>query len=296
MFAPIIVTAALAAQGFLTVEVHSMGTITSIPRGAQRVPVLTLQFVASCASDVTMQSITLHREGLGSKDDILRVYALRRGVRISGAPAPVNEEGEVQLIVRNFTIAACGREKVIIHADFSGDAALAGEHRFTLREPSAVDAMGTSVSLVQLGERGRTRVTPKELGTITVESRRLVRPPHYGTSQIVGRVLLKADSRDNHLIHVITFTNKGRARGADLENLVLETSRRERLSNILRYLDEDKARFELTPPLFLGKNETRILQIRANIRASRKRTFEFVIEEPSDVEATPAPASFDSVR
>ena len=44
-------------------------------------------------------------------------------------------------------------------------------------------------------------------------------------------------------------------------------------------------RFVLSPPLILKKNQTRLLELKADVRASRSRTIQLIIEEPGDIEA-----------
>jgi len=275
----------------LTIEVQGETSGRSVPAGAQRVEMLTLKLDATCTSDIPLESIMLQRRGMGDKDDIAAVYALRRGVRISNAPSISRRDGTVQLRLRNMRLEACTSEEISIFADFSADASVAGEHYFVLKGTSGVQAggasvrirRGTNMSTVIRGSPQTTRTAGGAIGTISVEYLRLFRRPTYGSRQMVARLRLDADGGDDHHIHAITLTNEGSARDTNLRNLYLVVGGT--VSQRVAFMDGDRVRLIFDPPLLMNKNQEKIGVLRADVRASRSRTIKFIVEEPSDVES-----------
>ncbi len=271
-------------RGRLTVEADAAGSV-SVPPGAQRVEMLRLILTADCSGDVNINTISVQRRGLGANSDIMSVYVVQRGRRITRARSIARKDGSVDLNVRRFRIPACQVEEVTILADFSPDASLAGEHRFALR---AIEAAGSTVRINQrIAARATARRTSgRAVGQIAVEYLRLTRRVRFGARQIVSRFTLQADSRDNHLVRAITFTNNGSASEADLQNLYIGFRNR-RISTLIPQMRGDTVRIEFDPPFFLKKNHKLKFSLRADVRASRSHTIQFVVEEPADVEATP---------
>ena len=274
----------------ITVELQQ-GPVQSLQQGAQRVPMLTLNITASCEEDIQLQSIRVRRRGLGSSSDILSVYAMSDGQRLNRG-RQLSRTGYAQLQFRNVQIPACDTKTILVLADFSPNAAVAGEHWMTVEHESDIDIGDAGISLV------RSSITPsrhqttggRTRGSITVEYPSLLRTVRYGSNRTVVRVRLEADGLDDHLIGAITFTNDGSARDTDLQNLYLRAGRTRRLSKSARQLNGDTVRLVLDPPLRLEKNQKRLLELQADVRASRSKTLRLIIEQPSDIEAEPARA------
>jgi hypothetical protein len=272
----------------ITVELQQ-GPVQSLQQGAQRVPMLTLHITASCSEDIQLQSIRVRRRGLGSSSDILSVYAMSDGQRLNRG-RQLSRTGYAQLQFRNVQIPACDTKTILILADFSPDAAVAGEHWMTVEHASDIDTGIARISLVRSSKTplkhattgGRTR------GTITVEYLSLLKTVRYGSNRTVARIRLEADGRDDHLIGAMTFTNDGSARNTDLQRLYLRAGRSRRLSRSVQQLNGDTVRLVLDPPLVLKKNQKRLLELQADVRAGRRKTLRLIIEEPSDIEAEPA--------
>lgn len=272
-------------RGAVTVKASSARAATVAP-GMQRVEMLRLQLNAGCADDVSINTITIQRRGLGANEDIEAVYAIHRGVRVSVARSVSRRDGLVDLNVRRLMLPACDTEEVYIYADFSTDAAIAGEHSFVLK---GIEAGKATVRIdKQLGQFIRERATTagRSIGQISVDYRSVNNRVHYGSRQRIARFTLSADNRDDHLVRAITFTNNGSAGDDDLQNLFLEFRNR-RVSTVASQLIGDKVRLEFDPPFALPKNSTLLFSVRADVRAGRSRTIRLLIEEPSDVEATP---------
>lgn len=272
-------------RGSLTVAAQSAGS-ASVPPGAQRVEMLTLRMTASCSGDVTLQTISVQRRGLGANADIKSIYAVHRGSRITRSRAIARKDGSVDLNVRRFRIPACESEDVLVLADFSPTASAAGEHRLELRE---IDAAGSTVRIEQriAAPSAARRTTGRAVGQISINYLKLTRRVRFGERQIVSRFTVKADNKDDHFLRAITFTNNGSATDEDLQNLYIGFRNR-RISTVASNLHGDSARMEFDPPFLLKKNQKLSFALHADVNASRRRTIQFIVEEEGDLEATPA--------
>lgn len=271
-------------RGALTVKTSS-ARAGSVPPGSQRIEMLRLQLQVSCADDVQLNTITVQRRGLGANTDIAALYAIHRGSRISIAREISRKDGLVDLNVRRLTLKACETEEIYIYADFASDAAVAGEHSIVLK---GIDAGKATVRIdEQQGQFIRPKTTSgRPVGQLSVDYRSINERVSYGTRQRISRFTLSADNKDDHLVHAITFTNNGSASDEDLQNIFVEFRNR-KVSTVASSLTGDRVRLTFTPPLEIAKNNTLLFSIRADIMASRSRTIQLLIEEPSDIEAEP---------
>lgn len=255
----------------------------SIPRGSQRVPVLALKLEATCEGSVTVEALTVHRKGLGDAQDILGVYAVREGGRITPVQS-VARDGRIDLQFRTLSVPACGTKRVDILADFAPDSAVAGEHRFEIEASTDIDAPGAHVTVVRGMGTSIGRMVGPLRGSITVEILSIPGGISVGENELVGRFLLEADSRDDHHIRAITFTNEGTAKDRDLRAITLYVGTR-RLSDPMMSLQGRRVRIPIEPPLLVRKNQSVRISLRADVFAGVGRTVELTVEEPGDVEA-----------
>jgi hypothetical protein len=270
--------------GNLTVETHSPRS-GSVAPGSQRLEMLRLRITADCSADVPIQTISVQRRGLGANADIQSLHVSHRGSRISRERDITNKDGSVDLQLRNFTITACDSEDILVLANYSPDASPAGEHRIELRN---VDAGKSQVRIDHTAGNFAPlqRTASRTVGQIGLEYLRLTKPVRYGSKQLLSRFTLGADGVNNHNVTQITLTNNGSATNEDLQNLYIEFRSR-RISSYARTLKRDKAVFTFDPPIRLNKNQTLKFGLRADVRASRSRTIQFIVEEPSDIISSP---------
>lgn len=260
----------------------------SIPLGAQRVSVLNVRLTASCAQPVFLESLAIHHRGLGNPLDIERMYALHQGVRRTRPAFFRRSDQTATLRFPSFSIGACKTETLDILADFRTDAAAASEHLFSIVD--ALDVLTQPPVTVVVNPDGVAAVTRpvgESQGTVSAEILDFTAPLSYGNARSVARIRLTGDRTKDQRVTAITFVNDGTARGPDLQNFYLETSGHTILSPFIPSLDGDRIRIPLEPPLLIKRNESRLLYLRADIRASRRRTVKFLIQTPGDVEASP---------
>ncbi len=266
--------------GSLSVKVDKQLFAATVPRGTRRVPMLVLSLTASCEADVHVDSLTLKRVGMGNSLDIAAVYAMSGTRRISRARTVSRRDGLLQLRLNRFIVPACMTIPVEVQADFSTDAAVAGEHRLRLQSVDAGEAH-TTVSPSRMPVIRRT--AGPLLGIIEVEYLQINTPIRFGSNRTVSRIKLTANRDNNHAISAIRFTNDGSARGDSLQNLRIETSRDGQISHTAASLDGSSVYLKIKPPLILRQNQSRTLLLKTDIMSGVNKTIQFVIEEPSDI-------------
>lgn len=279
---------AATASTSVTATVTPLFGKSTVPQGAQRVGIAAIQLQIPCTEDVTVSSVTLKRTGLGASSDFLRVYAMQGTARKSRSVVLRSKETSTRVPLRSVTIKKCGSSDITVYADMSSGAAAGSQHSFEVTEveTSAGNAVITQSSV----KKSALQVTPSSSSdaSISAEFRPVLGDIYYGQSVVVARLLLKNTGSSDLVVSSVLFTNQGSASDADLQNLSLESSRGDTLSKILPQLDGSSALIEFDPGLVLERGDEKLLQLRADVRASRKKTIRWSIEEPSDIQAAKA--------
>ncbi len=259
----------------------------SVPAGAQRVTMVRLQLQASCAGSVALSTIRIHHQGLGDSADIDRVYLVADGARITRSLS-INAKDQTALLqLRGWTLPACAAKTLDVDADYSPDASPASEHALTILAASDIAVQGNArVILNPVPGKNQPRPTSGNVsGGVSVESLPLLEPLYYGVHQTVATVRITATGTKDQLLTGITFTNDGSASDADLRNLYLESSDHRHLTAIIPQMQGRTVALTFSPPFLLSAHEKVVFNMVADIRASRRRTVNFLVEEPADVQA-----------
>lgn len=271
-------------SGQPTVNVHTEApAISSVARGAQRVPVLHITLAVPCSSqNVTVSSLTIERRGLGRPSDITHVYVLDGTTRITRAYTLPSNHEPLTVALRGLGIDACKTRNLTLAVDFSAEAEAASEHAFRLVSVQAGNAAVTletpTSKALQVGASGTPAIVTAELlPVLTTVS--------YGRNKTVARLSLQGTAGKNQRITAITLTNNGSAADDNLQNLAWYTRTGEKISDVLPQLQGRMARIMLSPGLLLEGRDTKLIELHADVRSSRKRTIRWSIEEPSDIEA-----------
>lgn len=275
------------AAGTLTVE--ALPVVTSrLPKGALRVPMLTLRLKSSCDADISISSVTIRREGLGFRSDLTGVYLLLGPSRISPLQRVSSTDERVTLRTRKLTVPACEERTVSIAADFSRTAESGSEHRFTVT--SAEDLATSAASIIgtfPLGTQQESAVTPKDRGQVTASFHPAEQATRTGR-QLLQKFRLHLGGQDDHALLRLTLTNQATAHDADLRNLFLQAQGK-RLTNIVPQLTGREGIFTFTLPYELRARKEYLFEIRGEVWRKAK-TFDFALEEPGDVVTELLPA------
>lgn len=259
-------------------------SLGSVPVGGSRIPMLTLTLQASCAGPATVRSITVHHTGIGATEDIARLYLLEGTTRVSRATTLQRTSGEAILRPTKFTIDACKTRTIQVAMDLSPSAAAGAEHGIALKAAEDVQS-NAAVTLTATRAAATVSAAAYNAGSVSyAEVPLATRNVLFGKNRSLLRFSLKAVGTAQS-VQAITFTNDGSARDGDLQNLALYTSNGERVSEESVRLDGDTVRIPFVPAFSLERNATHLLTLKGDVTASRRRTIEMRVKEPSDIEA-----------
>lgn len=275
--------------GTLTVVTDSMQTAGSLPRGASHVPFLTVSLSASCESEIKVSSIDLTHIGLGLSTDIASVYAVDGFTRTTRAAHFDRQRNKATLRFRSLTLPKCGAATFTLFGDMRTDSQVASEHGIVL---ASVTDIVSSAKRTNLLSEDKTKkvlsVSPVQTEeSLTVRLLPISTRIQYGNIETVARVQLTAGPGSAHLLKSITFTNAETARDMDLQWLSLETLSGTGLTAPVPRMRGYTATLQFSPTIVLQAGETKVLNLKAEIHASVRKKINFVIEEPSDIVATP---------
>lgn len=284
----------VTASQALIVNVHGPATPQSVAPGMQRIPMLTLDLANETKGEVKIETIRVLHRGLGEHRDILGVYLMSEsGQRVSDRFAFASNDAFAEIRIWPPLILDVGESMVVlVVGDMAPDAAIAGEHRLWLSSDADVDAGDdTPVTVLQGSTLSRVlRTSGVERSVIDVDYPGLNERVRYGKNRLVGRIRLNVDGKSKQAITSLTLTNDGKAQYADLQNIYIESNRGKRLSKILPQLagrSGKTATFTFDKGLLIDGGSSVILNVRADALVSRRKTIQFLVEEPGDVIATP---------
>lgn len=252
-----------------------------------RVPFLQVSVTASCQikSPLTVGQITVKHSGLGASQDLSGVYALSRAVRVSSV-LPINAHDQtVNLRLRSFSVPPCQSRTLTIVADIAAEAAASSEHVFSLQ--SLLAQSGGTAAAVQIKtgteQLPPTGIAPTGVDPPALEFRTLTQRIVYGTARSVSRFLLTG-GKDDLLIDAITFHNSGSAKDEDLQNFTIQDAKHDTLTNVTASLSGSDVRLTFNPPLRLERSMELLLDLKADVRSSIRRTVHFGLDEATDIE------------
>lgn len=277
----------VSGSGTLTVSIDADSTIGSVPKGAERVPFLTLNFSASCDSDIALQSIELKHAGLGKPEDIASVYAVEGYTRTTRAATFDRRSGRTTLYFRSKKIPKCSAATVSIYTSIRPDATVGSEHAIVLESASAIHSSAKQTVLSQYDPTKIVIPGSPEQGSITARMLPVSGRPRFGFVETVARIQLTADSKHGHVLKSIRFTNEEDARDMDLQWLRLELLSGSVLTSKTPRMKGYNAILQFSPTFILRAGSTVVLNLKAEVRAGVRKKIRFIIEEPADIVASP---------
>lgn len=283
IFALLFATPVSAADNFSLNVQTSTPAIGSIARGAQRVPVLQMLFSVACTSTpVAVSSVTIQHAGRGAASDIARVYLHQGNRRISRALTLPAKNDPITIAIPKSLFLHCSTVPLTLAADFSANADIGSEHMFRL---VSVDANGAEVTY-NMDDEGSLNIgasgTP---ASVTAELLPVTSTVRYGRNRTLARISLQGTGNKDQRIIAITLTNEGSATNSDLQNLYWATRTGEKVSEVIPEMQGRAIRIGFDPGLLLQGRDTKLIELRGDVRASRRRTIRLAIEEESDIEA-----------
>ncbi len=278
---------AASGEGELLVQQDRESVIGSVPLGASRVAVRTVNLSASCDADVTVDSILLQHSGLGQVTDVKGVYFTDGDRRVSRSSRFDSQSRQTQLHFPNFVIPKCSARTLSIRMDFSPRASVASEHGVRIVSPESIGSSAKEVTLTEVDAKSSTYTTPYRLGTISVNFLPIRGPLRYGRVETVARIQLTSDDVSSHILKKMTLKNTEDAHDMDLVYFRLENTRGELLSAPATRMHGDTVVIEFSPTYLLDSRKTVVVLLKAEVRASQRRKVNFTLEEASDLVSIP---------
>ncbi len=277
-------TASALPSSALTVTTESTAP-ASLPKGATRVPLLSVDMQASCDSDIQVSSLTLAHTGIGNAQDIRNVYALSDKQRVTRS-GHMDADGMATIrFLRPLTLRACSRESFVIAADFTAEAASGGGHALTIRSKESIQTTAGEVTLRPAATTGNTAaIAGTGVGTVTVQYLPVRGTIRYGATETLARLQLSAGGRTDSALKSITLTNEGTARDTNFSDLHLETSAGETVTTTAAHLTGNTVHLTFTPDYVLRRGDIKTLVLKGRVSGSTLRTVQFLIEETADLE------------
>ena len=260
----------------------------TVPRGASRVPVLTVNASASCDANVTLNSMTLTHQGAGSIQDVKGVYAVIDAHRISRSVTADALSMKLTLPLKNFTIPACDSRRVHVMMDLTDSSTAGGEHHWSILSPQDISTSAAGVTLQAGDATSRTTISPVTRGIVTVRFLPIQSAAEFGRSSVYSRFQLTTDARSGHLFRSIVLTNMESARDRDIQDWSLSLPSGQVLTIPSPWMYGREVRLTLADPLFLPPSTTKTFLVKGTLRTSRRKTTRLVLLEDADIRTEPA--------
>ncbi len=272
--------------GDLLITFDSSGSFGSVPRGATRIVMGTLNLSASCTRDIQVRSIRFNHVGLGSTSDISGVYLADGFRRISRSSTFDPRSASVDLRVPSLKIPACGAVRLSLLMDLSQNAEVASEHGITFQSASDLDSSAKNVTYGGADASTSVRASPVTSGGVSVNFLPVYGRLRYGRMETVARIQVSADAQHDYLLKSITLTNDEDARDMDLTRLQLVTRSGTGVSLTAARMRGRVVTLEFSPTYILERSRTVVFLLRAEVHTTRYRKVKFMLEEPSDLGVT----------
>ncbi len=258
----------------------------TVPRGANGVTILSLDLSASCADDVSLDTLTVLHEGFGPTTDIDGVYAAVDGSRLSRRRSIDTQNQTADLRFRMpLVIKKCDTVTVDIVADFSSTATISGEHNFVVELPSDVDSNAKQVT-GSFPVRGETfKVAAVSSGIVSI----LYRSVSPNTAKVgekdvvVGRFEISANSVEDQTVYSMTLQQNGSASDGDVTDLRIQRSDSTVVSNRVPSFTADHGTFVFDPPLTVKQGDRITLEVVGEIAGGATNNVQVNFEEASDI-------------
>ena len=255
----------------------------SVASGAVNAPVAMFNFTAG-ATPVTVTSVTLTRVGLSQDSDLNNVYLYDGAIQLASNLGFNN--GRVNFANGNglFTVPANTTKTIGVTVDVNSGAP-AG-HILSFGIASASDVVGgtfTGSFPVYAGQFTTAAVTNLAKLQITGFSSSTVSVNAGQTNYLVAQFTIQATNNPAKVTY-LRFTNVGSVTPSYLQNIKLMSGSTQ-LGNTVASLDGSNVlAFDLSnAPLMLTSGQSTVLSLYADITGGVNRTFQFSIQQSSDV-------------
>jgi hypothetical protein len=284
------VTVATGAAMSIGLDAQTPGS-ANVAAGAVNTPVLKLDFTAG-ATPVTVTNLVLTRTGLSQDSDLDNVYLYAGATKLASNLGFNNGAITFSNGAGLFTVPANSTMVVTVTADIdkggTGTSASDSGHIFQIGLVSAANVTGgTFTGNFPFTSAQFTIASVSNLATLTVSG-----VQNASTSvnagqldDLVGQMTVQAGNNPVK-VTALNFTNVGSVTPSYLQNLKLMDGSTQLGATISSLGTNNIATFDLSgAPLMLTSGQSAVLSLYADITGGVNRSFQFSIQQSSDVQA-----------
>jgi len=273
----------------LSITVDSTSPLsTNVAAGAVNTTVLKLDFTAG-ATPVTVTNLVLTRSGLSQDSDLNNVYLYNGATKLASNLGFNNGAITFSNGAGLFTVPANTTYVVTVTVDVAGSGANSTGHIFQIGLASAANVTGGTFSgNFPLNSNQFTIASVSNLATLTITSATSTASTTVNAGQLndlVGQVTVQAGNNPVKVTS-LTFTNIGSVTPSYLQNIKLMNGSAQLGATISSLNNNNIATFDLSgAPLMLTSGQSAVLSLYADITGGVNRTFQFSIQQSSDLQA-----------
>ena len=210
-----------ATEGTLTVEMGDEIAGISLPKGATSVEMLNVIFTAD-GGDVELDTVVLHRKGVGATTDYSYVYLYEGDVRLTTGRSIASDTNEVTFGSLNKTIEDGDALTLTVVVDTYASATTGDENILELIDVDSVESDAIEVTGTFPIESGTFTIAGSSSGAITMSKNGSVPNPTIGEAESeIAEFSLAASSAEDLALTRVTLTVKGTVTEGTLTNLKL---------------------------------------------------------------------------
>jgi hypothetical protein len=260
---------------------------TNVAAGAINTPVTKLNFTAG-ATPVTVTQLILTRTGLSQDSDLNNVYLYQGATRLATNLGFNNGRITFSNGAGLFTVPANSTLEITVSADVNSSAGTGHIFQIGLNAASDVTAGGaTFTGSFPVNGAAMTVASVSNLATLTLSgaASSSVNVNAGQTNYLVAQFNLMA-SNNPVKVTSLRFTNVGSVDPSYLQNVKLMYGSTQLGATINNLPSSNIALFDLSSaPLMLTSGQTVVLSLYADIMGGVNRTFQFSVQQSSDIQA-----------
>lgn len=260
----------------------------TVPRNAASIPLAKFTFTSNGGA-ATVESLVLHRVGVGATTDFSNIYLYNvDGLRLTTGRTVNASSQNATFNNVNIAVPANGSASVVVYGDMSSPTVTGGQHAFEILEASAVTLKGGAAAAGVFPVRANTFTVGTTLaGRLDVTRGSTPGNPNVGSKDVeISNFRLTANTNDIK-VNQITLYQAGTVTNADLSNLKLYQGTT-LMASAASVSSDGRIVLKFTTPYTIANGTTRIFSLKADIAGRSNRSIRTYVEYTTDVNATDA--------
>ncbi|MCD6178113.1 peptidoglycan-binding protein [bacterium] len=273
----------------LAADTPAAGTIVADSDGAQAlIPALKVTFSNGTDEDIKVTTLKVKRGGISADTDISQGYLYDEdGTKLAEYTSFTDRVMTFSDSSGLFTVPAGETKTITFKFDLVNDADSGKTIYFSIESADYITADGQEVSgSFPITGNTLTTASVSDLGKLTVATSTdpSVSVDPQDNFEVFNFTLQAQDQKIE--IRKIKFTNMGSTAASDLKNFKLYDGGTQLLDTIADMASDKTVTFDFGDnPLVIDKGVTKNMHLRADIVGGTNRTFQFSIQEQTDIEA-----------